>query len=112
MNSKDIKKQVQQWLETIIIDLNLCPFAKRELLKNRIKFTVTQANDDTELLNSLLNELVFLDEHLDTETTLLIHPNVLADFYDYNDFLHKADQLLIEHDYDGSRCNRRSQLAH
>jgi len=102
MNSKDIKKQVQQWLETIIIDLNLCPFAKRELLKNRIKFTVTQAHDNTELLNSLLNELVFLEQHLDTETTLLIHPNVLTDFYDYNDFLDKADQLLLDHGYDGT----------
>lgn len=102
MNSSNIKQQVQQWLEAIIIDLNLCPFAKRELLKNRIKFTVTQANDDTELLSSLLNELVFLEQHLDTETTLLIHPNVLADFYDYNDFLDKADQLLIDHGYDGT----------
>ena len=75
---------------------------KRELLKNRIKFTVTQANDNTELLNSLLNELVFLEQHLDTETTLLIHPNVLTDFYDYNDFLDKADQLLLDHGYDGT----------
>lgn len=102
MNSNDIKQQVQQWLETIIIDLNLCPFAKRELLKNRIKYTVTQANDDTELLSSLLNELVFLEKHLEIETTLLIHPSVLTDFYDYNDFLDKADQLLIEHGYDGT----------
>ena len=101
MNIKDIKKQVRQWLETIIIDLNLCPFAKRELLKNRIKFAVTEVNNETELLNSLLKELVFLEEHLDTETTLLIHPHVLTDFYDYNDFLDKAEQLLIEHDYDG-----------
>ena len=30
------------------------------------------------------------------ETTLLIHPHVLADFLDYNDFLGVVDQLLEE----------------
>ncbi len=100
-NNALIVKQVKQWLEEIIIGLNLCPFAKRELINDRIRFTVSHANTETELLATLLNELSCLENHPEIETILLIHPDVLTDFYDYNDFLDNADQLLIEHDYDG-----------
>ncbi len=101
MNNNLVIKHVQQWLETIIIDLNLCPFAKRELLKNRIRFSVTEADNERQLLDDLLNELTFLDDHPDIETTLLVHPHILTNFYDYNDFLDQADQLIIDHNYDG-----------
>jgi hypothetical protein len=35
------------------------------------------------------------------ETTLLIHPQVLRDFLDFNDFLHEADALLKRLDLEG-----------
>jgi len=35
------------------------------------------------------------------DTTLLIHPRVLQDFYDYNNFLDIADQLLEDAELDG-----------
>ena len=36
------------------------------------------------------------------ETTLLVHPAVLQDFLDYNDFLAEADALLVEMGLDGT----------
>ena len=56
MTDKHIKS-VQQWLEKIVIGLNLCPFAKREFVKNRIRFKVSEAQSEEKLLEDLNAEL-------------------------------------------------------
>ena len=85
---------VRQWLESLVIELNLCPFAGRELLNDRVRFAVTDATTEDELLNALQEELELLGTNTSIETTLLIHPEVLSDFADYNQFLDAADGLL------------------
>lgn len=94
MNSDAIAQSVQQWLESMVINLNLCPFAKRELAKQRVRFVVTEATTEDELLLALQTELRLLQDDPSIETTLLIHPRVLQDFGDYNQFLNAADSLL------------------
>ncbi len=96
MENDKIISAVRQWVETLIVDMNLCPFAKRELVKNRIRFTVTKAINDDELMAALQAELELLDSDPCVETTLLIHPEVLQDFDDYNQFLNFADRFLAE----------------
>ena len=96
MENDKIIAAVRQWVETLIIGMNLCPFAKRELVKNRVRFTVTEAITDDELMTALQAELEFLDSDPSIETTLLIHPKVLQDFDDYNQFLNFADRFLAE----------------
>jgi len=81
-------------VKNVVVGLNLCPFAKRELVKNRVRFSVTDAVTEEHLLEALKAELELLDSDDSVETTLLIHPNVLQDFYDYNQFLDLADSLL------------------
>ena len=98
---KKIIATVRCWVETVVIELNLCPFAKRELLRNRVRFAVTDAETETQLLSALEHELELLETTDSTETTLLIHPNVLQDFYAYNQFLDVADALLVELGLDG-----------
>ena len=85
---------VRRWVESVVVDLDLCPFAGRELRRERIRFAVTPATTAAELLASLQTELEKLDTHPAIETTLLIHPRVLQDFDDYNEFLDIADDLL------------------
>ncbi len=92
---------VKHWLEHTVIELNLCPFAKREWLQNRIRFTVSKANTHQQLLDALQAELQHLDQHQTTETSLIIHPLILQRFEDYNDFLDDADALLIKQGYQG-----------
>ena len=96
MNNTEIIAAVRQWVETLIIGMNLCPFAKRELIKNRVRFTVTEATTDDELMSALQAELEFLDNNPTIETTLLIHPKVLQDFDDYNQFLNFSDRFLAQ----------------
>jgi len=69
-----IVRSVRQWVETVVVGLNLCPFAKRELVKNRVRFVVTKATSEGPLLVALEDELELLSNEASVETTLLIHP--------------------------------------
>ena len=86
------------WLEKAVIGLNLCPFARDVHVGNRIRYAVSEAQTPEALLADLARELETLAaaDPADVETTLLIHPNVLDDFLDYNDFLDIADAAVEE----------------
>jgi hypothetical protein len=86
------------WLEKAVIGLNLCPFAKAVHVKNQIRYTVTTARTTEELQADLSRELQLLDaaDPDSIDTTLLIHPHVLTDFLDYNDFLDTADETVAQ----------------
>jgi hypothetical protein len=86
----------RQWLSSMVIDLNLCPFARRVFQAELIRYTVTLAEDEPALVKALAGELEFLASTPveRVETTLLIHPRVFGDFLDYNDFLDVAERLV------------------
>jgi hypothetical protein len=93
----------REWLLKAVIGLNLCPFAKAPHVKNQIRYVVSEATTPEALQAELLRELQFLAD-VDPEqvdTTLLIHPHVLQDFLDYNDFLDVADETVRHADLDG-----------
>lgn len=94
MQEIEIVAVVRQWLQSIVIDLNLCPFARRELASNRIRFKPSRASSEQQLLIDLQSELELLDRDQTIETTLLIHPGVLQDFDAYNQFLALSDSLI------------------
>ena len=87
-----------RWLERAVIGLNLCPFAKAVHVKGQIRYVVSDAMTPEALANELQRELEFLAEASaeSVDTTLLIHPQVLTDFLDFNDFLEVADGIVDE----------------
>ena len=93
----------QHWLEKAVIGLNLCPFAKTEHVHGRIRYCASEAKNQDVLYEDLKRELLALQAAgpAEVETTLLIHPHVLQDFLDYNDFLDVADDLLEDLELDG-----------
>ncbi|WP_341237952.1 DUF1415 domain-containing protein [uncultured Limnobacter sp.] len=101
VNDSEMIEATRLWVEQVVVAFNLCPFAKRELVKNRVRFVVSQAVDEATLLDELAHELALLNVDESVETTLLLHPRVLQDFYQYNDFLELADQLLVDMDLEG-----------
>ena len=101
MKNSSVIETTRRWVESFVVGLNLCPFAKRELLDDRVRFVVTDADDEELLLIALEAELNFLESDQSTETTLLIHPEALQNFPDYNQFLDLADALLVEMNHDG-----------
>ena len=101
MNS--VKKDVVVWLSSVVIGLNLCPFSAKPARENRVRFQVSNATDEESLLADLTVEMELLDKTsaVEIETTLLIAPNVLQDFYDYNQFLIWAESLLKRNGWQG-----------
>lgn len=86
----------RRWIERAVIGLNLCPFAQTVFDAERIRYAVSDARDADALVAELHAELrrLHASEPAECETTLLIHPRVLGDFRDYNDFLDLVDATL------------------
>ena len=94
----------RRWLERAVIGLNLCPFAKAVHTKGQIRWVLCEATDPAALRELLAHELQFLAnaDPLAVDTTLIVHPQVLQDFADYNDFLDVADDTLQALELDGT----------
>lgn len=92
-----------RWMERAVIGLNLCPFAKAVHSKGQIHYVVSEATDARDLLQALHQELEALAEANPEkrDTTLLIAPQCLEDFLDFNDFLELADNLIDALDLGG-----------
>lgn len=86
----------RRWLQRAVIGLNLCPFAKAVVAKDQVRYVLSEAVTPAALLQQLADELQLLHgtDPAEVDTTLLVHPRVLADFMDYNDFLGEADALV------------------
>ncbi|MBE0549072.1 MAG: DUF1415 domain-containing protein [Rubrivivax sp.] len=97
-------EDTRHWLETAVIGLNLCPFAKAVHARSQIRWVLSDASEPAVLLADLVHELQFLAaaDAQEVETTLLVHPQVLGDFLDFNDFLDVADAALVELGLDGT----------
>jgi len=95
--------ETRAWVELAVIGLNLCPFARAPQTKGQLRYALSEAGDPEALLQDLVAELKLLaaTSAEETETTLLVHPHVLGDFADYNDFLDVADALLEDMELDG-----------
>jgi len=103
MNDEDVIAAMRNWIEKAVIGLNLCPFAKAVYVKNQVRFVVSHAPHLDGLLEDLDRELDFLAaaDPEAVDTTLLIHPTLLPDFLDFNDFMQLADAAVDEHALDG-----------
>ncbi len=93
----------RHWVDAAVIGLNLCPFAHAPRTGNRIRYCVSVARTPEALANDLATELRLLaDTDAEAiETTLLIHPDVLGDFADYNDYLDVTEDVLERMDLVG-----------
>lgn len=125
-----IQQQVQDWLERVVIGLQLCPFAQKPVRAGQLRVVVSTAADIEAALYELDNEINFLDQHSSKlfvtgeqvlsaeqlvsseqvlssepvdfiETTLLVLPKLFSDFYAFNDFLAIANDLLESHAWEG-----------
>ena len=96
--------QTRQWLEQVVIGLNLCPFARKPFQKGQVRFAVSDSRNVETLLQDLYDELEKLANTPAStiDTTLLIIPDQLDDFYDYNDVLDLADALLEQQEWVGT----------
>ncbi|HHP0491799.1 DUF1415 domain-containing protein [Vibrio harveyi] len=98
-----ITEQVDQWLNDVVIGLNLCPFAAKPQRNKQIKIFVSEASQEEALLEDILLQLIELSntEPEKLETTLVVVPNILQDFWDYNFFIDWVEGLIKQQDWEG-----------
>ena len=103
MPHADIIAATRIWLEKAVIGLNLCPFAKSVYVKDQVRIVVSDAPHMDAFLETLDAELQLLadTDPAITDTTLLIHPTLFADFLLFNDFLEHAEAAPIDLGLDG-----------
>jgi hypothetical protein len=96
-SAEDVIAKTRNWLEKAVIGLRLCPFAGAPYLREQVRYRVSEQATTVGLVQELTEELTYLaaaDPHV-CETSLLIHPHVLRDFLDYNQFLDQADATVV-----------------
>ena len=103
MENQIVIDATKRWISSIVVGLNLCPFARRVFDADRIRYVVTNVTNTAELKEELSHELKLLTgaPRSTVETTLLIHPGVLRDFFDYNDFLGTTGERLQKLGFEG-----------
>ena len=96
-------EDTQRWLMQAVVGLNLCPFAKAVVTKNLVRYRVCLSSEPSDVLAMLRDELQHLastDETL-LDTTLLIAPFLLPDFFEFNAFLSDCDDVLVDLNLEG-----------
>ncbi len=98
-----IIEQTRRWVEHFVVGLNLCPFARHPFRNGLIRYVVYEDSDIVELARLMVKEAHWLSQQpaRELETTLIIHPNALLDFYDYLDFLEETTLLIRENGLEG-----------
>ena len=101
--SDQILENVNTWLNDVVIGLNLCPFAAKPQRQKQVHLDIFSGNKDVDLLEHVQNALLDLEKIPveKRETTVIIIPNHLQNFEDYNNFLDYADKLLEQEDWHG-----------
>ena len=94
-------EQTKQWLETIIIGLNFCPFAKKEWLNNTIHYYVSKQNKTKIALSEVIDQCNYLQQHDEIETSLLIFDQGFKRFENFLDLLAYAEELLVLSGFEG-----------
>ncbi|WLD59286.1 DUF1415 domain-containing protein [Salinispirillum sp. LH 10-3-1] len=91
-----VETAVKEWLEQVVLGLNLCPFAHKPYRNGLVRVVIDPAQTEDEALASLVAEVGRLDgtPAIKLDTTLLVFPLLWPDFLDYNDFLDVADACL------------------
>ncbi|MFV2059938.1 MAG: DUF1415 domain-containing protein [Gammaproteobacteria bacterium] len=99
--SEIIIKQTQCWISNIIVAYNVCPFAKRELERNRIFYQVCSHTTLADALDVLIAECTRLDANPDIETSFVIYSHNFTDFFHFLELVDFSNELLVSQGYEG-----------
>ena len=91
----------KEWLDEIIIGLNICPFAKKEFVNNTIHYHLSKTDQVKAALHEVIEQCRYLQNHEELETTLIIYANGFRGFERYLDLIDYANDLLIESGFEG-----------
>mmetsp|Transcript_7511 Transcript_7511/g.14698 ORF Transcript_7511/g.14698 Transcript_7511/m.14698 type:complete len:258 (-) Transcript_7511:169-942(-) len=90
------------WIEHVVIRLRLCPYASKPFLQEQIRYTVSDAEDDGELLNDFFGEALLIQDTTQEEltTTMLVAPKYKGNGVEFYDLYVYLTDLLESEDED------------
>ena len=101
VNDQQVIEQTKNWIKTMVIGCNFCPFANREFKNNSIHYQVESGAKRTDAREALLKECKRLDKDKSIATTLIIFPNGFQEFDAYLQLVSVAEKLLQQKGYEG-----------
>ncbi|UZE95659.1 DUF1415 domain-containing protein [Alkalimarinus alittae] len=100
-----IIEQTKAWVSSIVVGENFCPFARKEVERDTIRYRVVGDKHDKEALENALVALIAeckcLDENDSIETTVIIYSEGFSDFQAFLELLELANNLMADKDYEG-----------
>jgi hypothetical protein len=88
-------QQTIKWIQSFVIELNLCPFAKHEMDNDTARILVSPSTTFEDGLIDFMTEIEYLNSNPTVGTTLLLFPHFLDDFIDYLDFVDFTEEALV-----------------
>jgi hypothetical protein len=101
LSQEKIIGQTQKWVSDVVIGCNFCPFARKVMVENSIRYVVIEGAALHTHAALLLSELAFLTVHPDAQTSLLIFPEAYAHFQAYLDFLKQSEKQMSRKGFEG-----------
>ncbi|NND90439.1 MAG: DUF1415 domain-containing protein [Granulosicoccus sp.] len=92
---------IGHWLDSMVIGLNLCPFAGSVRRRGLLRIVLASSDRTEQCLQELADEAHRLTVADEDATTLFVLPHGFADFDDYLDLLAVGEALLAELGYTG-----------
>ena len=82
ITEEKIIEQTNNWIKSVVIDCNFCPFAARAFLKKTIRYIIKSNASMKDSLAALKEELDYLETDTTIETSFIIFENDFKDFDD------------------------------
>jgi hypothetical protein len=101
LTSDTIIAQTHHWINSVVIGCNFCPFAAKAMLRKSIRYVVFSGDHWEAAVATVLEEMQYLDQTPDIETTLIILHKHFEDFEAYLDLAQTAEDMSIEEGYEG-----------
>jgi hypothetical protein len=100
-DEETIIAQTKDWILTVVIGCNFCPFAGREVQRDSILYRVVADADTKKALEALAVTFSIMDGDEAAETSFIILPRAFPAFKSYLQLVETAEALLTRLRYDG-----------
>ncbi|MDU0354396.1 DUF1415 domain-containing protein [Paraglaciecola aquimarina] len=100
-NDQHIIDSVKDWIDNVVIGLNFCPFAKKEMQQETVSYLVSHNLNINESLEQLIEQLCVLDQHTEIQTSLLIFSKGFIAFEEYLELVEYASGIIEQGGYSG-----------
>jgi uncharacterized protein len=93
--------QTNNWIKSVVIGCNFCPFAAKAMLRKSIHYIVLSDVTPETAIEKCLEALQYLDIHQEIETTFIVFANNFTIFEQYLNLVADAEALVKANGYRG-----------